>query len=78
MALVSRAQTRFVAIEHHQHGRHDHLVEDQSGNSSREFTGVAPSGRNLTWRDMVVTRFAGGKVAEEWVVSDLSAQLLAL
>jgi predicted ester cyclase len=44
------------------------------GTHKGNFMGVPPSGRNLTWRDMVVTRFARGKVAEEWVVSDFSAR----
>ena len=60
------------------HGDTITWLRTNRGTHRGNFTGVAPSGRNLTWRDMVVTRFAGGKVAEEWAGSDLSAQLLAL
>ena len=45
------------------------------GTHRGNFMSAAPSGRKLTWRDMVVTRFASGKVAEEWAVSDFSARL---
>ena len=40
-----------------------------------EFMGIAASGHRITWRDMVVTRFVNGKIAEEWAVSDLGAKL---
>jgi hypothetical protein len=29
----------------------------------------------IVWRDMVVTRYEAGKVAEEWSVSDLGERL---
>lgn len=34
------------------------------------------SGRELVWRDMVVSELRDGKIAEEWVVSDLAERLL--
>ncbi len=37
------------------------------------------SGKNekkLKWNEMVVSRFEGDKIAEEWVVSELAGQLL--
>lgn len=38
--------------------------------------GIPPSGKTVEWRDQVVTRFAGGKFAEDWVVSELAGELL--
>ena len=46
------------------------------GTHEAEMMGIPPSGREVEWRDMVVTRFAGEKIAEEWTVSDLAGQLL--
>lgn len=40
------------------------------------FKGFPASGRPLVWRDMVVSRFEAGLIAEEWVVTDLAERLL--
>jgi hypothetical protein len=37
--------------------------------------GVPGSGRAITWRDMVVSRYAGDRIAEEWSVTDIGEQL---
>lgn len=42
-----------------------------TGTHRAAYSGIAPSGRRIVWRDMVVTRFSDGKIAEEWAVSDL-------
>ena len=47
-----------------------------SGTHKAEMMGIPPSGKKVRWRDMVVTRFDGEKIAEEWSVSDLAGQLL--
>ena len=47
-----------------------------SGTHEAEMMGIPPSGKKVEWRDMVVTRFDGEKIAEEWSVSDLAGQLL--
>ncbi len=47
-----------------------------SGTHEAEMMGIPPSGQKVNWNDMVVTRFAGEKIAEEWTVSDLAGQLL--
>ncbi len=47
-----------------------------SGTHEAEMMGIPPSGKKVEWRDMVVTRFDGEKIAEEWTVSDLAGQLL--
>ena len=41
-----------------------------------DFMGFPASGRRITWRDMFVSRFRGGLIAEEWAVPDLAERLL--
>ena len=43
---------------------------------SRAFQGFPASDRAIVWRDMFVSRFEDGKIAEEWAVSDLAERLL--
>jgi len=40
------------------------------------FKGFPGNGKRLVWRDMVTSRFEDGRIAEEWVLSDLAEQLL--
>jgi steroid delta-isomerase-like uncharacterized protein len=42
-----------------------------------DFKGFPATGRAIRWRDMLVTRFEDGRIAEEWAISDLAEQLLA-
>ena len=46
------------------------------GTHMEDMMGIPPSNRKVEWRDMMVTRFQGEKIAEEWTVSDLAGQLL--
>ena len=46
------------------------------GTQTGAFQGFPASGLDLTWHEMVVSRFVNGKIAEEWVVSDLAEVLL--
>ena len=48
-----------------------------SGTHEAEMMGIPPSGQKVEWRDMVVTRFDGEKIAEDWGVSELAGQLLS-
>lgn len=41
------------------------------------FRGFPPTRRPIVWREMVTSRFRDGRIAEEWLVSDLAEQLLA-
>lgn len=41
-----------------------------------EFMGFPASGREITWRDMVTSRFDEGLIVEEWVITDLAERLL--
>jgi predicted ester cyclase len=40
------------------------------------FKGFAATGRRVVWRDMVTSRFRGGLIAEDWVITDLAERLL--
>ncbi len=46
------------------------------GTQEGEFMGFPASGREITWRDMVTSRFDEGLIAEEWVITDLAERLL--
>ena len=45
------------------------------GTHKADMMGIPPTGQKVEWRDMLVTRFEGGKIVEEWAVSDLAGQL---
>lgn len=47
-----------------------------SGTQDGPFMGFPATGRRIVWRDMVVSRFHGDRIAEEWAVSDLAEHLL--
>lgn len=47
-----------------------------SGTHAAALKRIPPSGRRVKWNEMFVSRFDGGKIAEEWMVSDLAGQLL--
>ena len=40
------------------------------------YAGFPASDREVVWRDMVTSVFRDGRIAEEWIVSDLAEQLL--
>jgi steroid delta-isomerase-like uncharacterized protein len=52
-------------------------MRTHQGTHQAEFMGVPASGRIVSWRDIVVTRYEAGKIAEEWAVTDLGEQLRA-
>lgn len=41
-----------------------------------DHAGFPASGRRIVWRDMVTSRFRGGRIAEDWVITDLAERLL--
>ncbi len=47
------------------------------GTHTAALKGIPASGRKVEWIDMLVTRFEGGKIAEEWAASELAAELFA-
>lgn len=40
--------------------------------------GIPASKKRVAWYEMVVTRFEGYKIVEEWIVSDLAFQLMRI
>ncbi len=47
-----------------------------TGTHEAGLMGIPPTGQKVEWRDMLVTRFDGEKIAEEWAVSELAEKLL--
>ena len=50
-------------------------VRTHRGTHRSDYMGVPASGRAILWRDIIVTRYEAGKIAEEWGVSDLGERL---
>lgn len=46
------------------------------GTHVKNMMGIPASNKTVRWDEMVVSRFDGDKIAEEWIVSDLAAQLM--
>ena len=46
------------------------------GTHKANMMGIPSSEKKIIWNEMVVSRFEGDKIAEEWVVSELAGQLL--
>ncbi len=46
------------------------------GTHKANLLGIPPSEKKINWNEMVVSRFEGDKIAEEWVVSELAGKLL--
>jgi predicted ester cyclase len=40
------------------------------------FRGFPGTGRRVVWRDMVTSRFRDGRIAEDWVITDVVEHLL--
>lgn len=41
-----------------------------------DFKGFPGTGRPIVWRDMVISRFHDGLIAEDWVITELAERLL--
>ncbi len=46
------------------------------GTHKKNMMGIPPSNKTVKWNEMVVSRFEGDKIAEEWIVSELAGQLM--
>ena len=49
-----------------------------TGTHQGEYLGLAPTGRSVTYDEIFIFRFEGGRIAETWGVVDLLAQLRQL
>ncbi len=47
-----------------------------TGIHKKALRGIQASNKKITWTEMVVSRFEEDKIAEEWLVSELAAELL--
>lgn len=47
-----------------------------SGTHQSSLKGIPPSGKKVKWYEISVVKFRNDKIIEEWVVSDLAAQLM--
>lgn len=48
-----------------------------NGTHKANLMSIPPSENKIIWNEMVVSRFEGDKIAEEWVVSELAGKLLS-
>jgi steroid delta-isomerase-like uncharacterized protein len=46
------------------------------GSHRGNFRGFPATSRRVVWRDMVTSRFRDGRIAEDWVITDLVERLL--
>ena len=46
-----------------------------SGTHESEHMGIPATGKRVVWRSMIFSRIIGGKILEEWNVSDLQSKL---
>ena len=46
------------------------------GTHQGNFKGFPATDRPIVWRDMVISRFRDGLIAEDWVITDLAERLL--
>lgn len=49
-----------------------------TGTHEGEYMGVAPTGRTITWNEILIGRFVDGRVAETWGVVDVASQMRQL
>jgi steroid delta-isomerase-like uncharacterized protein len=49
-----------------------------TGTQEGEYMGLPPSGKRITYREVVIFRFAGERIAESWAVVDVLSQLRQL
>lgn len=47
-----------------------------NGTHQKDFMGIPASNKKVGWYEIVVSRFENGLITEEWLSSDLSAQLM--
>ena len=45
------------------------------GTHQGEYVGIPATGKKITWRSMIFSRFVDGKIVEEWGVGNLREQL---
>lgn len=46
------------------------------GTHKKNMKGIPASDKMIKWTDMIVSRFEGEKISEEWIISELMSELL--
>ena len=46
------------------------------GSHGGNFRGFPATGRRVVWRDMITSRFRDGRIAEDWMITDVVERLL--
>ena len=49
-----------------------------TGTHRGEYMGIPPTGKSVTYNEIFIFRFAGGRIAETWGVADVLAQMRQL
>jgi predicted ester cyclase len=49
-----------------------------SGTHQGEYMGIPPTGNSVTYNEVIITRFADGRIVETWAVVDVLAQMRQL
>jgi steroid delta-isomerase-like uncharacterized protein len=49
-----------------------------SGTHQGEYMGIPPTGNSVTYNEVIITRFADGRIIETWAVVDVLAQMRQL
>nr|BFE31290.1 ester cyclase [Actinomadura rugatobispora] len=49
-----------------------------SGTHQGEYMGIPPTGKTVTWKEIMIARFEDGRVTETWGVVDVLAQMRQL
>ncbi|TDD24760.1 ester cyclase [Nonomuraea diastatica] len=49
-----------------------------TGTHRGEYMGLAPTGKSVTYKEIIIARFADGRVAETWAVVDVLSQMRQL
>jgi len=49
-----------------------------SGTQTREWLGIAPTGKHVTWGGITICRFVGNRIQEDWLAADMFGALATL
>ncbi|WP_264159428.1 ester cyclase [Actinomadura rudentiformis] len=49
-----------------------------TGTHQGDYMGVPPTGRSITYREIMIVRFTDGRIAETWGIVDVLAQMKQL
>lgn len=60
------------------HGQSITWLRTLTGIHEKTLKGIPATGKKVTWNELVVSRFDGNLIVEEWVVSELMGKLLLI